>query len=57
LWIRVAWQFAVAAGADASLHADVERGLRSHMEAILSDRGYAVWPIIAASGRKPFRIS
>jgi len=57
LWIRVAWQFGAAAGADPSLHADVEKGLRAHMETILSDRGYAVWPIIAASGRKPFRTS
>jgi ubiquinone/menaquinone biosynthesis C-methylase UbiE len=57
LWIRVAWQFGAAAGADTALHADVERGLRAHMEAILNDGGYAVWPIIAASGRKPFRTS
>jgi ubiquinone/menaquinone biosynthesis C-methylase UbiE len=57
LWIRVAWQFGAAAGADAALHADVERGLRAHMETIVNDRGYAVWPIIAASGRKPFRKS
>ena len=57
LWIRVAWQFGVAGGADAALHADVERGLRAQMETILDDRGYAVWPIIAASGRKPFRMS
>jgi ubiquinone/menaquinone biosynthesis C-methylase UbiE len=57
LWIRVAWQFGAAAGADAALHADVERGLRAHMETILNEQGYAVWPIIAASGRKPFRAS
>lgn len=57
LWIRVAWQFGEAAGVDAAFQADVEKGLRAHIQTILDDRGYAVWPIIAASGRKPFRTS
>ncbi|UQA63528.1 methyltransferase domain-containing protein [Polyangium aurulentum] len=55
LWIRVAWQFGAAAGANPEMHKDIETGLRAHIDTILSDRGYAVWPIIAASGRKPFR--
>jgi ubiquinone/menaquinone biosynthesis C-methylase UbiE len=57
LWIRVAWQIGSATGADPAMQTDLERGLRAHIETILSDRGYAVWPIIAASGRKPFRTS
>jgi ubiquinone/menaquinone biosynthesis C-methylase UbiE len=54
-WIRVASQIGAATGADPSMQADLATGLRAHIDTILSDRGYAVWPVIAASGRKPFR--
>ncbi len=33
----------------------IKEGLRSHVEAIRSDGGFASWPIYAGSGRKPFR--
>jgi SAM-dependent methyltransferase len=57
LWIRVAWQFGAAAGVDPLLHAEVEKGLRAHINTIRSEGGYAVWPVVAASARKPFRSS
>ena len=35
--------------------ADLHLKLGDHAAAILSEQGYATWPIFAGSGRKPFR--
>jgi ubiquinone/menaquinone biosynthesis C-methylase UbiE len=53
-WIRVAARMATAAQADPIIHKTIEDGFRDHIQAIMSDRGYATWPIYAGSGRKPF---
>jgi SAM-dependent methyltransferase len=54
-WIVSSGDVARTAGAEPSLHEEISLGLRAHIDAILSDRGYASWPIYAGSGRKPVR--
>jgi ubiquinone/menaquinone biosynthesis C-methylase UbiE len=54
-WIQSTSQVAETARADPSIHQEITSGLRDHIAAILSDRGYATWPIFAGSGRKSFR--
>jgi ubiquinone/menaquinone biosynthesis C-methylase UbiE len=54
-WLKTAKQMAATAGAAPELYEDVSTGLRAHIEAITSGTGFAMWPIYAGSGRKPFR--
>jgi hypothetical protein len=54
-WLRTAKQMAATAGAEPQLYEDISSGLRAHIDAIMSDSGFALWPIYAGSGRKPFR--
>lgn len=56
-WLRTAKQMAATAGAESQLYDDISAGLRAHIDAIMSDSGFALWPIYAGSGRKPFRIT
>lgn len=54
-WSYVINQMAQRTGADAETQERLKAGHAAHVEAILSDRGYASWPIYAGSGRKPLR--
>ncbi|WP_272427084.1 methyltransferase domain-containing protein [Polyangium jinanense] len=56
-WLRTAKQMAATANAEPELYEDVSAGLTAHIEAITRDNGFAMWPIFAGSGRKPFRTS
>jgi len=54
-WLRTSKQMAATANAEPQLSDDINRGLTAHLEAITGDTGFAIWPIYAGSGRKPFR--
>lgn len=54
-WIKFCGDVAASAGADPRIHEEITIGLKAHIEAILSPKGYATWPIFAGSGRKPSR--
>jgi len=54
-WIVSSGNVAASANAPPSMHEEIAAGLREHIQAIMSDKGYATWPIFAGSGRKPFR--
>lgn len=54
-WSYVINQMAQRTEADAETQERLRAGHAAHVEAILSDRGYASWPIYAGSGRKPLR--
>ncbi|WP_437652178.1 methyltransferase domain-containing protein [Sorangium sp. So ce1182] len=54
-WWYVIDQKAEKTGADAEMRERLRLGHTAHVEAIVSERGYASWPIYAGSGRKPLR--
>jgi len=54
-WIVSSGHVAASAQAQPSVHEDITVGLKEHIRAIHNEKGYATWPIFAASGRKPFR--
>lgn len=55
-WIKFCGDVAASASADPVIFEEIGIGLRAHVSAILSDKGYANWPILAGSGRKPERL-
>jgi ubiquinone/menaquinone biosynthesis C-methylase UbiE len=54
-WSYVINQMAQRTEADAETQERLKVGHAAHVEAILSERGFASWPIYAGSGRKPLR--
>lgn len=54
-WIHSTAQVAEAARAEPRIHEELSAGLRDHIAAIRSARGFATWPIFVGSGRKPLR--
>jgi hypothetical protein len=54
-WTYVTSQMCARSGQPPEVFERIKEGLRAHVEAIKSERGFASWPIYAGSGRKPFR--
>lgn len=54
-WTYVTSQMCARSGQSPEVFERIKEGLRAHVNAIKSDRGFASWPIYAGSGRKPFR--
>lgn len=54
-WTYVTGQMCMRSSQPPEVFERIKEGLRAHVEAIKSDRGFASWPIYAGSGRKPFR--
>jgi ubiquinone/menaquinone biosynthesis C-methylase UbiE len=54
-WNYVTGQMCVRSSQPPEVFERIKEGLRAHVNAIKSDRGFASWPIYAGSGRKPFR--
>lgn len=54
-WVNVADLVAQRAGATPEVRKMIRDGHHEHMSAIMSATGYSLWPVVAGSGRKPFR--
>lgn len=54
-WVGVADLVAQRAGATPEVRQQIRDGHHEHMSAITSATGYSLWPVVAGSGRKPFR--
>ena len=54
-WTYVTSQMCQRSGQPPEVFELIKEGLRAHVGAIKSDRGFASWPIYAGSGRKRFR--
>jgi ubiquinone/menaquinone biosynthesis C-methylase UbiE len=52
-WIKFCGDVSASAGADPVVYEEIGIGLKAHIAAILNDKGYGNWPILAGSGRKP----
>lgn len=52
-WMVSTANVAETARAEPHIHQDITTGLKAHINAIYSPKGYASWPIYAGSGRKP----
>lgn len=55
-WVNVADLVAQRAGAEPEVRKMIRDGHQEHMSAITSPTGYSLWPVVAGSGRKPFRM-